>query len=120
MEEYDEELAQNFIEFLVEEGCMEITGMDEKGEFILSVTPKMEELFPEIWEEILAMSNQLVYELWQKNLVEIVFRTDGDIFVSPNDNTLNYREYELTEEQSMMIESIINRMNQEGYDVNND
>lgn len=120
MEEYDEELAQSFIEFLVEEGCMEVTGIDESGEFILSVTPKMEKMFPELWEEVLAMSNKLVYELWQKDLVNIIFRTDGEIFVSPNENTLNYMQQDLNEEQTMMMEAIVNRMNQEGYNANND
>lgn len=109
MEEYDEEDARLFIEFLVEEGCMEVTGVDENGEFVLSVTAKMEEMFPEIWEEIISMSNELVYELWQKDLVEIVFKNDGDILVGVNDNTLNYKQYDLSEEQIMMIETIIVR-----------
>jgi hypothetical protein len=95
---------------------MEVTGVDESGEFVLSVTPKMQEMFPEIWEEIISMSNELVYELWQKDLVELIFKKDGDILVGTNENTINYRNYELTEEEVMMIETIINRANMKDMD----
>lgn len=117
MEEYDEELTGQFIEYLIEEGCMEVTGIDPNGNFLFSATPKMEKMFPEIWDEIMSFSNQLVYELWQKDLVDVIFNSNGETLVSPNDNTLKYKEYELNEEQELMIEAIINRMNSEGYDA---
>lgn len=117
MEEYDEELTSQFIEYLIEEGCMEVTGIEPSGEFLFSVTPKMEEIFPEIWDEIMSFSNQLVYELWQKDLVDVIFNSNGETLVTVNDNTLKYKEYELNEEQELMIETIINRMNSEDYDA---
>lgn len=109
MEDYDEELARNFIEYLIEEGCMEVTGVDENGEFVLSVTHKMQEMFPEIWDEIVSMSNELIYELWKKDLVDIVFKNNGEILVGTNSNTINYKEYDLSEEELMMVETILNR-----------
>ena len=108
---YDEDMAASFIEFLVDNGCMEVIGVNEDGEFLFSMTEKMQEVFPEIWDEVLAMTNTAINGLWQKGLVEVICQPDGQILVSPNQNTLKYKEYELEEEELMTIETIINRMN---------
>lgn len=112
--------VNDFIQKLIEEKCMEITGIDESGEFILTVTPKMAQLYPEIWSEVVSITNTIVNELCEMNLVNVVIKTNGETFVSPNENTLNYLDYDLTEEQQMLIESIIHRMNEDGYDIAND
>jgi hypothetical protein len=108
---FDEEVAASFIEFLIDNGCMEVVGVNDDGEFLFSMTSKMEEMFPEIWEEVMSMTNFAVNGLWQKGLVELVFQSSGEILVSPNDNTLKYKQYDLTEEETLTIETIISRMN---------
>lgn len=106
----DDDQVADFIEYLVEIGCMEITGVAEDGDFLLSATPLMAEMFPEMWDEIMSMTNQIVYELWQLDLLNVTFKTDGEILVTPTDNTLKYREYELTQEQRMLMDSIIHKI----------
>lgn len=119
MEHSDDEMAALFIEHLIEIGCMEVVGIDQSGEFIMSVTPKMAEYFPEIWDEIVEMTNKAVYSLWMKDLVDIAFLQDGTPYVMPNDNTENYQQHELDEEELMTIETLIRKMREHDNDIPN-
>jgi hypothetical protein len=119
MEYEDDEMSALFIEHLIEIGCMEVVGIDQSGEFIISVTPKMAEHFPEIWDEVVQMTNQAVYNLWSKGLVEIAFMQNGTPYVMPNENTEKYQSYDLEEEEIMTVETIIRKMREDRDEIPN-
>jgi hypothetical protein len=80
------------IDELILAGGLEIAGIDEKnGEFLYTMTNKMKDLMPELYEEHLAYINKEIMKLWEKGFV--------DIDMSQNDPivTLNKKSYDVFE-----------------------
>jgi len=109
-EEDYEEFTRQLIDRFVSEGVMEMIGIDEQGEFIYKMTPLMMELYPEVYDEYMSTTNSIVQELWEKELIDVVIKDDGEFGIFLNENTMNYKEYDLDEDQLLMIEEIIRMM----------
>jgi hypothetical protein len=70
MNNSEDELIKN----LILEGALEVAGVDsENGELLYSVTPKMQEIMPDMYEDHITQVNRDILNLWEKGYVSIDF-----------------------------------------------
>jgi hypothetical protein len=70
MDNNEDELIKN----LILEGALEVAGVDsESGEFLYSVTPKMQEIMPDMYEDHITQVNRDILNLWEKGYVNVDF-----------------------------------------------
>jgi hypothetical protein len=70
MNNNEDELIKN----LILEGALEVAGVDsETNEFLYSITPKMQEVMPDMYEDHLTQVNKDLLNLWEKGYVNIDF-----------------------------------------------
>ena len=64
----EDELIKN----LILEGALEVAGVDsESGELLYSVTPKMQEVMPDMYEDHITQVNRDILNLWEKGYVNV-------------------------------------------------
>lgn len=63
--------TKKIMEKLIINGALEITGIDDTGEFLYSFTPKLKILMPELYNEHLNNVNKEVMNLWEKGHVSL-------------------------------------------------
>ena len=77
---FDDEAISQIVDNLILEGGIEFAGIDsETGEIMYSITPKIKELMPELYEEHLNFINDELMALWQKGFVDIDFLSDDPL-----------------------------------------
>jgi len=70
MNNNEDELIKN----LILEGALEVAGVDsETNELLYSITPKMQEVMPDMYEDHLTQVNKDLLNLWEKGYVNIDF-----------------------------------------------
>jgi len=70
MNNNEDELIKN----LILEGALEVAGVDsETNELLYSITPKMQEVMPDMYEDHLKTVNRDLLNLWEKGYVNIDF-----------------------------------------------
>ena len=70
MSNSEDELIKN----LILEGALEVAGVDsETNELLYSITPKMQEVMPDMYEDHLTQVNKDLLNLWEKGYVNIDF-----------------------------------------------
>ena len=68
------------IEMLILEGALEIGALDaETGEFLYTITPKMKDVMPELYEEHIRFVNKDILNLWEKGFVDINFLEEDPV-----------------------------------------
>lgn len=86
----DEE--DSLIDDLILAGGLEISGIDERsGEFLYTMTGKMKDLMPELYEEHMAHINQDIMKLWEKGFVNVDMMSDDPIV------TVTQKAYDIIE-----------------------
>ncbi len=64
----EDELIKN----LILEGALEVAGVDsETNELLYSVTPKMQEVMPDMYEDHITQVNRDILNLWEKGYVNV-------------------------------------------------
>jgi len=64
----------DLINNLILQGALEVAGVDsESGEFLYSVTPKMQEVMPDMYEDHITQVNRDILNLWEKGYVNVDF-----------------------------------------------
>jgi len=87
----DEEISK-VVDNLILEGGIEYAGVDpESGEMLYSITPKIKELMPDLYDEHLNFINADLMSLWQKGFVDIDFFSD-DPLININDKYYDENE----------------------------
>lgn len=72
MEDSDEEFQRD-LEYYIEIGAVEISGMDEYGEVIFKITDEAEELVPELWQAHKDYIDETLLELYKKDLISVEY-----------------------------------------------
>jgi hypothetical protein len=115
-EEYvNEEDLSNIILQLIEMGALEIRGYDSiSNQFTYNLTPKCQEIMPELFEEHFKMINELAFKLWSKDLIELTFDKNGIPMVIPK-NTEYTRSvmYTLPEDERFFLENLLEKHEKE-------
>ena len=108
----EEERVMAFINLMVEIGALEIAGYDKESDsFTYCITPKMKELIPEFFEEHMKFINQIAFNLWKKEYVEIVFEESGPMVMLKEDVDYPSILDSLKEEERMFLENMIYHYN---------
>lgn len=74
----------DFIDTLIMLGAVEVVGIDSStGEFLYTITPKIKDLMPEVYDEHLRHVNSEIMALWEAGFVEMDFTEDNPmVFLS--------------------------------------
>lgn len=60
-----------FIEDLITLGAIEINSITSEGEPLYKITPRLKEIWPELYSQHMSVVNQSIMNLWQKGYLEI-------------------------------------------------
>ena len=115
-EEYlNQEDLSNIILQLIEMGALEVRGYDSiSNQFIYNLTPKCQEIMPDLFEEHFKMINELAFRLWSKDIINLTFDKDGIPMVMPKD--IEYTRsimYTLPEEERFFLENLLEKREKE-------
>lgn len=109
MQFYDDDSSpeemQEVFEFLLSNGYIEVATIDQYGELVYKMTPRMIQDFPEIFEEHMEFTNNLVFSVWQKGLIEMSLDEEKGWNIIPSEKTPNYEDYadDLTDEEMLLM-----------------
>ena len=103
----DDDIQEIFM-FMLENGYMEEIGIDITGEPVYRMTPKMIRDFPDLFDAHLSATNEVIFNLWQKGLLEMNMNNEGEWVVVPTYSTFNYMDMnvDLDQEEVLMLEEI--------------
>ena len=106
-------MEQDDIEYLLEIGALEFVHVDQNGDNVYRFTDTARKLVPEIYDAHMKEFNNIVFSLWNKNLIDVVFDEEGEPLISINENSFNSEEIqELDEEERDGLEEIIMSWNE--------
>ena len=80
MDDYDERLA-----YYIEIGAIDPVGLDEDGEVIFQVTEKAKDLIPEIWEAHAKYVDEILVDLFEKDLITVEYNENLEANISLSD-----------------------------------
>jgi hypothetical protein len=111
-EEYvSEEDLSNLILQLIEMGALEVRGYDSiSNQFIYNLTPKCQEIMPDLFEEHFKMINELAFKLWSKEIIDLTFDKEGIPMVMPKN--IEYTRSimnDLPDEERFFLENLIQK-----------
>ena len=72
------------------------------------MTPKMIRDFPDLFDAHLSATNEVIFNLWQKGMLEMNMNNEGEWVVVPTYSTFNYMDMnvDLDQEEVLMLEEI--------------
>lgn len=77
---FNDEEVSKLVDELILAGGIEFAGIDaESGEMLYSLTPKIKDLMPDLYDEHLNLINSDLMSLWQKGFVDIDFFSDDPL-----------------------------------------
>ena len=92
-------MDDELVEYLLSIGALEYVFTDDDGEPIYRLTPEAKELVPDLYEEHMKDFNSVVFSLWQKDLIDLVFDEDGEPMIGINVNTTDPAMVEILDKQ---------------------
>jgi hypothetical protein len=103
-EDFDQERLDELMRYLIEDGYLLETGLDQNGEALYQTTQKFSKDFPDMFEEQIAETNIIIYELWMMGLLDVTVKEDvNDWVVIVNDKTMTCSLDQLTQDQKNVI-----------------
>jgi hypothetical protein len=107
----DDDGLSNIIMKLIEIGALEVRGYDAlSNQFIYNLTPKCQEIMPDLFEEHFKMINELAFKLWSKDIIDLTFDKDGVPMVMPKD--IEYTRSimnDLPDEERFFLENLLQK-----------
>ena len=102
----EDELIKN----LILEGALEVAGVDsENGELLYTITPKMQEVMPDMYEDHLTQVNKDILNLWEKGYVNINF-LESNPMVTISEKGLDKKEVAKLSKQEIWAFEEIKRL----------
>jgi hypothetical protein len=101
---------KDIIDALILQGALSIEGIDEKtGQMIFSVTDKMKEIAPEIYDEFAEALHKTVLSLWEKGFINMNI-TEPEPVVSPTEFALDRSTWKgLSHEEISIMNTLMMR-----------
>jgi hypothetical protein len=85
----DGNVDKEILEYLLSIGAVEFVYKDQDGEEIYRFTKIAKELVPQIYNEHMKDFNAMIFSLWRKELIDIVFDEVGEPLIGINENSYN-------------------------------
>jgi len=101
----------DIIEQLIQMGALEVIGYDAKTDQITyGLTPRCQELFPELFDEHFKFINELAFKLWNDGIIEMQFDTDGVpmVMIKDYEYTIKIKDT-LPDEERFFLENLIQK-----------
>jgi hypothetical protein len=73
------------MEYYLSIGAIELSGMDEDGEFIFNITDKAKILAPELWHAHAEHVNESLVALYNKGLINVTYNDDLEAIIEMSD-----------------------------------
>jgi len=103
-EDFDQDRLDDLMKYLIEDGYLLETGLDENGEALYQTTSKFSENFPDMFQEQISETNITIYELWMMGLLDVTVKEEiNDWVVIVTDKTMNCDLGTLTQDQKNVI-----------------
>lgn len=103
-DDFDQDRLDEIMQYLIEDGYLLPSGVDDNGDLLYQTTPKFSQDFPDMFEEQIAETNIIIYELWMLGLLDVTVREDvNDWIVMVNEKTMNCDLDQLTKDQKNVI-----------------
>lgn len=106
-------MDEETIKYLLSIGALEYSHNDEDGEPVYRFTKDASTMVPDIYEEQMQDFNALVFQLWNKDMIDVFFDDDGDPIIGLNGNSENKDKIELLDiDEKDAMKEIISFWNQ--------
>jgi len=103
-DDFDQDRLDDLMRYLIEDGYLLETGLDENGEALYQTTQKFSEDFPDMFEEQISETNITIYELWMMGLLDVTVKEEiNDWVVIVTDKTMNCDLSTLSQDQKNVI-----------------
>lgn len=103
-EDFDQDRLDDLMRYLIEDGYLLETGLDENGEALYQTTNKFSENFPDMFKEQISETNITIYELWMMGLLDVTVKEEiNDWVVIVTEKTMNCDLSTLTQDQKNVI-----------------
>ena len=103
-EDFDQDRLDDLMRYLIEDGYLLETGLDENGEALYQTTQKFSEDFPDMFEEQISETNITIYELWMMGLLDVTVKEEiNDWVVIVTEKTMDCDLSTLTPDQKNVI-----------------
>jgi hypothetical protein len=103
-EDFDQDKLDDLMRYLIEDGYLLETGLDENGEALYQTTNKFSENFPDMFEEQISETNITIYELWMMGLLDVTVKEEiNDWVVIVTEKTMNCDLSTLSQDQKNVI-----------------
>ena len=73
------------MEYYLSIGAIELSGMDEDGEFVFNITDKAKKLAPELWHAHEEHVNESLVQLYNKGLINVTYNDDLEAIIEMSD-----------------------------------
>lgn len=84
------------LEYYIEIGAVEISGIDDSGEFIFKVTPKAKELAPDLWMAHEQHVDEVLLGLFEEGLLNVSYNENLEAYIElTEEGKLIAKEYGL-------------------------
>jgi hypothetical protein len=73
------------MEYYLEIGAIEVSGVDKDGEILFCITEKAKELAPELWQSHQEHIDETLIDLYKKGLIEIEYNENLEAGIKLSD-----------------------------------
>lgn len=74
---FDEDFTESErLEYYISIGAIEMSGIDDSGEFIYAITPQAKEVAPKLWEAHVAHIDDVLQKLYEDGFLDIEYDED--------------------------------------------
>lgn len=102
------ELDKEDIEYFLAIGVIQFSHVNHNGEEIYRLTEKAKELAPDFYEEQMKDINSVIFSLWNKGMINIVFDDNGEPLIGLQSDTGELlQKIDLDEDEHDVMEEII-------------
>jgi hypothetical protein len=104
---FDDEAISQIVDNLILEGGIEFAGIDgETGEMLYSLTPKIKDLMPDLYEEHINFINNELMALWEKGFIDIDFLSDDPLIYISDKSHDNDEVMKLSKEERWSLREL--------------
>jgi hypothetical protein len=101
---------------LLEIGALEFVSVDENNEDVYRFTKNAKKLVPELYQEHMQEFSNVVFSLWTKNMLDVVFDEEGEPLISINEDSSDLKKIEQLDldEKEVLFEIVSSWEEKEG------